>query len=98
MAKRRNLKKDIDYLCDELRIDSFGCLIQTEYDDDYCTSLVERIDQFNKEFRNRTQGASVKADSRLTKHYYKQLREDFNAEIEKFYEELKSLTVENSEN
>ena len=98
MAKRRNLKKDIDYLCDELRIDSFGCLIQSEVDDDKCTSLIERIDQFNNEFRNRTQGASVKADCRLAKQYYKQLREDFNAEIEKFYEELKSLTVEKSEN
>jgi len=98
MAKRRDLKKDIDYLCDELRLESLGCLLQPEIDDAKYAELLERIEQLNVEFRSRVQGASVKADSRLAKHYYKQLREDFNVEAEKLYAELKSLIVEKSEN
>jgi len=98
MAKRRNLKKDVDYLCDELRLESLGCLLQPEINDAKYTKLLERIDWLNTEFRSRIQSASVKADSRLAKQYYKQLREDFNAEVEEIYAELKSLIVEKSEN
>ena len=96
MAKRRNLKKDIDYLCDELRIESLGCLLQPDFDEEKYTALLTSIEKLNDEFRSRVQGASVKADNRLAKQYYKQLREDFNAEVEKIYEELKSLTIEKS--
>ena len=98
MAKRRDLKKDVDYLCDELRLESLGCLLQPEIDDAKYTALLECIEKLNAEFRSRIQGASVKADSRLAKLYYKQLREDFNAEAELIYAELKSLNVEKSEN
>jgi len=98
MAKRRDLKKDVDYLCDELRFESLGCLLQPQIDEVKYTELLSRIEQLNAEFRNRIQGASVKADSRLAKLYYKQLREDFNAEAELIYAELKSLIVEKSEN
>ena len=98
MAKRRNLKKDVDYLCDELRIESLGCLLQPELDDAKYAALLERIEQLNVEFRNRIQGASVKADSRTAKQFYKQLREDFNVEAELIYADLKSLNVEKSEN
>ena len=98
MAKRRNLKKDVDYLCDELRLESFGCLFQPEIDEAKYTELIANIEQLNVEFRKRIQGASVKADSRLAKKYYSQLREDFNADTEKIYAELKSLTLEKSEN
>jgi len=98
MSKRRDLKKDVDYLCDEIRLESFGCLLQPEINEVKYAELLERIEQLNVEFRNRSQGASLKADSRSAKQYYKQLREDFNAEAELIYAELKSLIIEKSEN
>jgi len=48
----------------------------------------------NKEFRNRIQHPAGNTDKKLVKAYYQQLRQDFNAETEKIYAELKSLNVE----
>ena len=98
MAKRRDLKKDVDYLCDELRLEALSCLLQPDVDEAAYTMLSTRIEQLNIDFRNRIQGASVKADNRLAKQYYRQLREDFNAESALIYAELKSLNVVKNEN
>jgi|TergutMp193P3_1026864.scaffolds.fasta_scaffold178766_1 hemerythrin superfamily protein len=94
MAKRKNLKKDIDYLCGELKLEA---LFQPKTDGAKYFELSARIDKLNDEFRSRIQRPAGK-EKQLVKQYYKQLREDFDAETEKIYAELKSLTPEKSEN
>ena len=98
MANRRNLKKDIDYLCDELTFEALGCMLQSEPDNVKLDELLARIDNLNIEFRRRIQNPDGKDNKQLVKQYYQQLHEDFDAETEKIYMELKSLNVEKGAN
>jgi hypothetical protein len=98
MANRKDLKKDVDYLCDEMILDTLSCYVNQGIDGAKYTELLEQIDRLNVEFKRRIQHPGGKEDNQLVKLYYKQLREDFNAESEKIYSELKTLNIEKTEN
>ena len=96
MAKRKDLKKDVDFLCNEIRLEILCNLVQKQIDEENFDGLVTRIDKLNEEFRNRIQRPAGNADKKLVKAYYKRLLQDFNEETDKIYSELKSLNREKS--
>ena len=98
MANRRNLKKNIDYLCEEMTIETCFCAYQLKSGNAKFAEIAERIDQLNIQFKSRIQRYSENTNNQLVKQNFKQIRKDFDSEVEKIYAELKSLNPEYSEN
>ena len=88
MAKRRLLKKSINYITGELFAD---CLAHKCYvagnDPQQCDALLTRILKLQDEYISRishTEPGNVKG-------FYKQLRESFNADVEAIMDEIDKL-------
>ncbi|MDR1525045.1 MAG: hypothetical protein LBS79_07330 [Tannerella sp.] len=98
MAKRRDLKKMIEYLSGELMIEALLCSLQPEADKDKLGEIMNRIVEMNDEYRRRVQNPSGTADKRLVKRYYRKLDEDFSSDANRVYEELVLLNKEGAKN
>jgi hypothetical protein len=98
MAKRRDLKKTIEYLSGEWMIRTWICSLQPEADQSQLGEMMTRICAMNEEYRRRIQHPSGKADKRQVKQYYRRLCEDFDAELNRIEEELTLLNKENTRN
>ena len=94
MASRKNLKKDVDYLCDGLKFEVLCSTLQPGIEETVFTELLTRVDRLNEDFRSRIQHST----GNECKSYYKKLREDFTTEADKIYAELKMLNTEKSAN
>jgi hypothetical protein len=88
MAKRRDFKKTVEYLSGELMTGTLLCSLQPKADQIKLREMMTRICDMSDEYRRRIQNPPVTADKQPVKQYYKKLREDFNAEVDKIYEEL----------
>lgn len=79
MAKRKTLKKNVNYICSELFAECVGLL---RYNNNTPSSDVEnimtRILMMRREFVSRISHT----EPGLTKPFYKKFREDFNAQVE----------------
>ena len=98
MAKRRDLKKDIDYLSGDLMMETLLCSLQPKCDKAKLEDIMTHIVSMSNEFRRRIQHPAGNANKKLIKQYYKKIREDFDAEIEKIYAEIVSLNKEKTVN
>ncbi|MDR2680937.1 MAG: hypothetical protein LBC47_09035 [Tannerella sp.] len=98
MAKRRDLKKMIDYLSGDLMLETLLCSLQPEADKDKLREIMNRIIDMNDEYRRRIQNPSGAADKRLIRQYYKRLNEDFDADVDSIFEELMLLNKEKTRN
>ncbi|MDR0573964.1 MAG: hypothetical protein LBG96_08060 [Tannerella sp.] len=98
MAKRRDLKKAVDYLSGELMMETLLYSLQPEIDKAGLEAIMARICSMSAEFRGRIQRPAGNANKQLVKQYYKKIREDFDAEADKICTELMSLNKERSEN
>ncbi len=98
MAKRRDLKKAIEYLSGELMTEILLCSLQPKADQAKLREMMTRICDMNNEYRRRIQNPSGTADKRLVKQYYRKLRENFNTEVDRIYEELMLLNKERTKN
>lgn len=98
MAKRRELKKTIEYLSGELMTEVLLSSLQPKADQAKLRELMTRICVMNTEYRSRIQNPSGTADKKLVKKYYKKLCDDFNTEVDKIYEELMLLNKERTKN
>lgn len=98
MAKRRDLKKAVDYLSGELMMETLLCSLQPKFDKAKLEELMTRISAMNTEFRQRIQHPAGTGDKQLVRQYYTKMRKDFDAEVDKIYAELVSLNKERSKN
>ncbi len=98
MAKRRDLKKAIDYLSGELMMETLLCSLQPKVDKARLEEIMAQICNMSAEFRERIQHPAGSANKQLIKQYYKKIREDFDTEVDKIYTELLSLNKERVEN
>jgi hypothetical protein len=88
MAKRRDLKKMIDYLSGELMTETLLRSLQPKTDQVKLRKMMIRICDMNDEYRRRIGNLAGSVDKQRVKQCYKKLREDFNAEVDRIYEEL----------
>ena len=98
MAKRKDLKKAIDYLSGDLMMETLLCSLQPKFDKAKLEEIMDRIGSMTTEFRGRVQHPAGTDNKQLVKQYYKKLREDFDAEVDKIYTELMLLNKENIKN
>ncbi|MDR2915284.1 MAG: hypothetical protein LBV74_10710 [Tannerella sp.] len=98
MAKRRDLKKAVDYLSGELMMETLLCSLQPKIDKTKLEAIMAHIGSMSAEFRGRIQHPAGSDNKQLVKQYYKKIRQDFDAEVDKIYTELMSLNQERSEN
>ena len=98
MAKRRDLKKAIDYLSGDLMMEALICSLQPKFDKDKLEEIMARVASMSAEFRERIQHSDGNANRQLVKQYYKKVREDFDAEVDKIYTEIMLLNKEKSSN
>ena len=98
MAKRRDLKKAMDYLSGDLMMETMLCSLQPKFDKAKIEEIMARIVSLSTEFRERIQHPDGSANKKIVKQYYKKVREDFDAEVDKIYEEIVSLNKEKTEN
>ena len=95
MANRRDLKKAIDYLSEDLMMETLLCTLQPKCDKAKLEQIMARIVSMSEGFRERIQHHGGSANKQLVKQYYKKLREDFDAEVDAIYTELMSFNKEN---
>ncbi|MDR1380807.1 MAG: hypothetical protein LBJ47_04930 [Tannerella sp.] len=98
MAKRRDLKKTIEYLSGELITQTLLYSLRPEAERKKIGQIIARICDMNDEYRRRTGSPSAQADRKSTRRYYAKLREDVNTEADRIYGELMLLNKENSRN
>ena len=98
MAKRRDLKKAIDYLSGELMMETLLCSLQPKFDKAKLEEIMTSIGRMSDEFRGRIQHPAGSANKQLVKQYYKKVREDFDAEVDRIYTEIVSLNKEKVKN
>ena len=98
MAKRKDLKKSIDYISEDLMLETLLCTLQPKCDKVKLEEIMARIVSMSTEFRERVQHPAGSANKQLVRQYYKKIREDFDAEVDKIYTELMSLNKEKSKN
>ena len=98
MAKRRDLKKAIDYLSGDLMMETLLCSLQPKFDKAKVEEIMARIVNMSDEFRGRIQHPAGNANKQLVKQYYKKVREDFDTEVDKIYAEIVSLNKEKAKN
>jgi len=98
MAKRRDLKKAVDYLSGELMMETLLCSLQPKFDKAKLEEIMARVCRLNTEFRQRVQHPAGNGNKQLVKQYYKKVREDFDTEVDKIYTELMSLNKERGGN
>ena len=98
MAKRRDLKKAMDYLTGDLMMEALLCSLQPKFDKGKLEEIITRICTLNTEFRSRIQHPPGNANQRLVSQYYNKVRDDFDAEVDAIYLELVSLNKERTKN
>ena len=98
MAKRRDLKKSIDYLSGELMMEALLCSLKPKFNKAKLEEIMSSIVSMCDEFRGRIQHPSGSANKQLVKQYYKKVCKDFDAEVDKIYLEIVSLNKEKIEN
>lgn len=98
MAKRRDLKKAVDYLSGELMMETLLCSLQPKFDKAKLEEIMARVCRLNAEFRQRVQHPAGNGNKQLVKQYYKKVRDDFDTEVDEIYTELMSLNKERGEN
>ena len=98
MAKRKNLKRDFDYLCNEMKLRTVYCYFIPHVEKETCANLMHRIAVLNMEFRRRIQNPTGTENKSLVKQFYKQLLNEFNVAATEIFAELNELYLKLPEN
>ena len=92
MAKRRNLKKDINYVAGDLFTEVLICQTMISgTDKEKSDTLLSRILQMQDEFVRRAQRPDGNSDRKHVKNYYRKLRADLQTEVDAIAGEIASL-------
>lgn len=92
MAKRKDLKKDINYVAGELFSEILVCKLYIPGTDGGKSDiLMTRVLDMQDEFLSRAQRANGKDNKALVKQYYRKLRVDLQTQIDAIGNEIASL-------
>lgn len=95
MAKKRILKKNINYIAGELFTDAMLChLFIKDVDKDKIETLMSRIIEMEETFIGRANHPDAKDNRALVKEYYKKLIVDLEEESNAISNELIKLNKE----
>ena len=92
MANKRNLKKEINFLAEELVT---NCFLSSAFlngsDDEKFDELIGRILDMQGEFLSRANHPNVTKNAKIVKEYYKTLLADFDKNVGEILIELDTL-------
>ncbi|MBQ7818784.1 MAG: hypothetical protein IJ341_03700 [Bacteroidales bacterium] len=92
MANKRNLKKEINFIAEELIA---SCLLSGAFmsgnNDEKIDELIGRTLDLQVEFLSRINHPNGTKDTKLVKGYYKALIADFDKKVEEILNELEAL-------
>jgi len=95
MAKIRDIKKDIRYLCEQLIIDSLGVAeLIDESEQEKILAIVSEIAVFHNDLVTRANHPDGKDNQKLVKGHFRSIGNDLLAGSSKFYERLNQLIPE----
>lgn len=93
MASKRELKKDIDYLVDEVISDCYTyMLINGEKKRDDAIAIIESILEKRNELIHRIEHPAKKDDSKAVKMHYREIQKDALKAIDESFSRLSELT------
>ncbi|MBO5850576.1 MAG: hypothetical protein J6Q47_04780 [Paludibacteraceae bacterium] len=92
MASRKNLKKGIHIIAEELAMECYVnfMLLPNIKEEDF-NAVLQKIYNLDKEFISRANHPNGTKDTKLVKKYYKLLVEDFNQNVSAIAKEMLSL-------
>ncbi len=88
MAKRRDLKKEIENISGNLITEVLLCSLQPDTDKSKLEEMMLQISTVCDEYRKRAQHPTANANKKIVKQYYTKLRKDFDAEVDALYAEI----------
>jgi len=92
MAKIKDIKKDIRYLCEQLIIDSLEIAeIVNEDEKQKLLSLISEIAVFHNDLISRANHPDGSDNSKLVKDYFKNISNDLLSGCSNFYDRLNKL-------
>ena len=92
MATKRDIKKDIHYLCEQLILDALEVSeIVDESDKRKVVDMVAEIAALHNELISRTNHPDGKDNPKLVKAYFNAISNDLLTECNKIYEKLNQL-------
>lgn len=92
MATKRDIKKDIRYLCEQLILDSLEVSeIVSESDQQIIVGLVAEIASLHNELISRANHPDGKDNPKLVKAHYNAISNDLLTECNKIYDKLNKL-------
>jgi hypothetical protein len=92
MASRRNIKKDIDYIVDEIISDSFLCMsIQPEKNKEGIIAIITDTTEMRNDLIVKVNNAPKAASRKETKDYYKAIYNELLTSADKSFEKLSKL-------
>jgi hypothetical protein len=95
MATKRDIKKDIRYLCEQLILDSLEVSeIVNESDKQKVAGMVAEIAALHNELISRTNHPDGKDNPKLVRAYFKAIYSDLLTECNKIYDKLNLLIPE----
>jgi len=95
MATKRDIKKDIRYLCEQLILDALEISeIVKDSDKQTVINIVAEIASLYNELISRTNHPDGKDNPKLVKAYFNSISSDLLTECNKIYEKLNKLIPE----
>ncbi|WP_423129701.1 hypothetical protein [Gaoshiqia sp. Z1-71] len=92
MANIRNLKKDIDYLVEQVLLDCFRYINEFEgADQEGAYEIVADVLSLHNDLRNRANHPDGKDNKTLVREHYKTIGKDLIAGCDKAYDQLNKL-------
>lgn len=99
MSSRKNLKKAINNIAEELFFESlcYSCQVPKE-DVAQTTDILSQINNMQNEFLKRVNSTDGKENPKVVKQYYKKLKDDLNESISRIISQLNRLNDKISKN
>jgi len=92
MAKIKDIKKDIRYLCEQLIIDSLEVVdLVGEKEKTEVLTFISEIAVFHNDLISRANHPDGKDNSKIVKEHFKSIGSDLLTGCNKFYEKLNNL-------
>ncbi|MDR1348756.1 MAG: hypothetical protein LBJ63_10120 [Prevotellaceae bacterium] len=91
MAKLRNLKKDIDYLIDEVLNDCYTLIYLYPNKKEQAMEIINDVVDFRNEMFERSNKPGGKNDKQIRNHY-KNITSDLITGVDEFFKKISELT------
>ncbi|MBI5217459.1 MAG: hypothetical protein HY958_00825 [Bacteroidia bacterium] len=93
MASRKNLKKDINYLENEVISDCFAYMyVHPDKNKDKVMNIIEESVQVRNELVSKINKAKLEKDPKKVKDYFKEIRKEMFENIDNSFQNLSKLS------